>query len=66
MKHLEEIGETYWEHFLFAIRFGFVLFVAGILVMIHAFFPNFMSHVGSDVVKHAYAILKEREGKDDE
>ena len=60
MKHLEEIGETYFEHFKFAVRIGFVLFLAGILVMIHAVFPNVFKNVGYDVVKHAHAILEAR------
>ena len=66
MKHLEEIGETYWEHFKFAIRIGFVLFLAGILVMIHAVFPGVFKNVGYDVVKHAHAILDARRNGDDD
>ena len=60
MKHLDEVGETYWEHFLFAIRIGFVLFLTGILVMVHAVFPGILKNVGYDVVKHAHAILDAR------
>jgi len=60
MKHLEDIGETYWQHFAFAIRFGFVLLLTGILVMVHAIFPNVFKNVGNSVVKHAHAILEAR------
>ncbi len=63
MKHLDEINATYWEHFTFAIRIGFIMFLAGILVMIHAIFPNFMKSVGSDVVRQLHALLNE--GGDD-
>lgn len=61
MKHLDEIGITYWQHFRFAIHVGFVMFFAGILVMIHAVFPNFMKSIGSDVVRHLHEILNERD-----
>jgi len=30
MKHLETVGETYWEHLRFAWSVGFVLFVHGL------------------------------------
>jgi len=66
MKHLDEIGATYWEHFKFAIRIGFVMIIAGILVMIHAFFPNFMRSVGSDVIRQLHAILNEGGDDDDD
>ena len=66
MKHLDEINITYWEHFKFAIRIGFVMFLTGVLVMIHAFFPNFMSSTGSDVVRQLHAILHEKDENNDD
>ena len=66
MKHLDEVGETYWQHFLFAMRFGIVMIIAGILLMVHAIFPNLFKSVGSDVVEHMHGILNERNKKADE
>jgi len=66
VKHLEEIGETYWEHCKFALRFAFVMIVTGILLVIHAFFPNAFKSVGSDVIKHMYAILEARSNGDED
>ena len=60
MKHLEEIGETYWQHCKFALRFAVVMFFTSILLVIHAFFPNAFKEVGSDVITHMYAILNAR------
>lgn len=61
MKHLDEIGVTYWEHFKFAIRIGFIMILVGILTVIHAIFPNFMPSVATDAVKHLNAILNKKD-----
>ena len=66
MKHLEEIGETYWEHCKFALLFALVMIVTGILLVIHAFFPNAFKSAGSDVIKHMYAILEARSNGDED
>lgn len=38
-KHPESIGETYWQHLLFASCLGLTLIVLGIIGVIHAIFP---------------------------
>ena len=60
MKHLEDIGETYWQHCKFALLFALVMFVTSTLLVIHAFFPNAFKDVGSDVIKHMYDVLEVR------
>ena len=60
MKHLEEIGETWWQHCRFALRFAFVMFLTSVLLVVHAFFPNAFKSVGNDVVRHMHAILEAR------
>ena len=60
MKHLDDVNETYWEHFKFAFRTGLVLIIAGVLVIIHAIYPNACKSIGSDVVRHLHKILEER------
>lgn len=37
--HPHSIGETYWEHFLFACRFSFGMLLGGFACLIHAIFP---------------------------
>lgn len=61
MKHLDETGATYWEHFKFAIRIGFIMILAGIFTMIHAIYPNVMTTIASDVVKKLHALLNEKD-----
>lgn len=63
VKHLDDIGETWWQHFKFAFRVGVVLLITGVLIIIHAVYPNAFKSVGSDVIKHLHAILEERNGK---
>ncbi len=63
MKHLDDVNETYWQHFKFAFRIGLIFFITGVLVIIHAIYPNAFKSVGSDVIRHLHDILEERNGK---
>lgn len=60
MKHLDDVNETYWQHFRFAFRVGLILFITGVFVMIHAIYPNAFKSAGSDVIKYLHDILEER------
>jgi len=48
MGHLEEQGETYWQHFQLAIGFAGVLFLLSFVCLTHAFFPNIFTTTASD------------------
>lgn len=61
MGHLQDIGDTYWEHFKFAIRIAAILFLTSFVLVFHAFFPNRQKTTASDVVAHLHAIFKARE-----
>ena len=37
--HPNSVNETYSEHFVFALRFGFKMTLGGIAAMLHATFP---------------------------
>ena len=37
--HPNSVNETYWQHFFFALRFGFKMTLGGIAAMAHAIFP---------------------------
>jgi len=39
MKHLEEQGESYWEHFKHAAKFAIVLFGLSFICLAHAIVP---------------------------
>jgi len=48
MKHLDEVGETYCEHFKCAAKFGCVLFGLSIVCMIHAIVPCIFTETTSE------------------
>ena len=37
--HPQSVNETYWEHFAFAMRFGFKMTLGGFAALLHAVFP---------------------------
>lgn len=49
MKHLEEVGETYWEHFLAAAGISHRLAIASWSQLLHAFCPNIKPPLGGDI-----------------
>ena len=49
MKHLEEVGETYWEHFLIAASVSHKLAVASWCQLLHAFLPPVKPPCGCDL-----------------
>ena len=37
--HPNSVNETYWQHFGFALRFGYKMTIGGIAALLHAIFP---------------------------
>ena len=37
--HPHAVGETYWEHLGFAMKFGCIMAIGGLTAMVHAVFP---------------------------
>ncbi len=37
--HPNSVNETYWQHFAFALRFGFKMTFGGFAALLHAIFP---------------------------
>ena len=60
MGHLQDIGETYWDHFKFAIRIAIVLFITSLILVFHAFFPNRQKETASTVVANLHALFEAR------
>jgi hypothetical protein len=50
-KHLSENNMTYREHWRFAVSHGLVCLEAGLFLIIHGFFPCFLEHTGSLLVR---------------
>ncbi len=51
-RHLEQVEETYWQHFRFAFWAGCVLFVLSITSLIHAIFPFMFSRVPDKIYRY--------------
>lgn len=66
MTHLDEVGETYWQHFKFAASIGLVMLIAGFLVVLHAIFPFAFKRTGSEVIKSLHDLLEDRNNDDDD
>ena len=60
MKHLKEVNENYFKHFLEALLIVFVLFAAGLLCLIHSVFPFIFTNTSSNMIKN---ILKRTESR---
>lgn len=46
--HPNSIGETYWQHFVFAVIIGLNMILGGIAFIIHAVFPFVLLKAGSN------------------
>lgn len=51
-KHLSQVEETYLQHFKFAVWAGVVLLLLGIVSIIHAIFPFFLSRVPDKIFRY--------------
>jgi len=59
-KHLQDVGESYDEHFLHAGRYGLVLIGAGLACLVHAVLPFLFEKTGSQCVSKLYAHMAGR------
>ena len=62
-KHLNEIGETYFEHMFNALRYAFTFFLLVFVSVIHAIFPFWFTKTTSCVIQEMSDHIKEREGE---
>jgi hypothetical protein len=58
--HLRETGENYFEHFLFAFTTSMWLFLASIILLSHAIFPNIFTTTTSSHVKKINEVMQKR------
>lgn len=59
--HLQDIGETYTEHFRAAWFIWKLLFKATMVLPIHAVFPNFAQHYASNQLERIWLFKLRRE-----
>jgi hypothetical protein len=60
-KHPNSIGETYLEHFFFALLAGIKLISGGVACIIHAVFPFLFKTTGSHIAKQIVANINQRQ-----
>lgn len=58
--HPASVDETYFQHFLFALRFAGTLFAAAGAALVHAIFPAFFEKTASGIIKRLYARIENR------
>ena len=60
MKHLDEAGETYTEHFLFASCVGLLMIFGGLAAIVHAICPWWFARTGSNALQTVNVMLENR------
>ncbi len=54
LEHPKSVDETYGQHFLFALRFSFWLFVAAVAALVHALIPAACEKTASTIIAKLY------------
>lgn len=62
LSHPATVGESYWEHFGVASRFGTQMLIGGAKAMVHAVFPNLCQTSASDTIRKLHTIMVEKRG----
>ena len=57
--HPREVGETYFEHGLFACRYGAKMALGGIAAFLHGLMPFLFETTGSRITRELNATLEE-------
>ena len=65
-KHLCTIGETYFQHFKFAAKFGSLMVIGGLACILHAIFPFIFENTGSNFLLKMMTNFINRQPKLDE
>ena len=57
--HLDEVGESYWEHMLKAAGFAAAMLVGGVACLVHAVLPFLFVRTGSSRVRRLHEAMVE-------
>ncbi|MCY3621240.1 MAG: DUF6356 family protein [Gammaproteobacteria bacterium] len=57
--HLDEVGESYWEHMLKATGFAVAMLVGGVACLVHALLPFLFVRTGSARIRHLHEVMVE-------
>jgi len=58
--HPASVGETYFGHMRFALRFSGLLFAAGGAALVHAILPAVFETTASDMIRRLHAMIENR------
>ena len=61
--HPREVGETYFEHGVFACRYGAKMALGGVAAFIHGLLPFLFQKTGSSVTRELNAALEESQAR---
>lgn len=61
LAHPESVGESYFEHFGVAWRFGTAMLRGGLACLVHALLPALFERTGSEAVKQLYGEIAARQ-----
>ena len=59
--HLDEVGETYFEHLANAVGYAAKMLAAAAICLVHALLPFLLVHAGSDRVRRISAAMAKRQ-----
>ena len=59
-EHPATVNETYFQHFLFAMRLAILLLAAGLAALIHALLPALFAHTASEIVERLHRQFETR------
>jgi len=59
-KHLQDAGESYGEHMLFALTVGFMAIGAGLACLVHSVVPALCKNRCSETVRALYRLFEDR------
>ena len=58
--HLDEVGETYFEHLSIAFRIGFRMLAGGLACLVHGLLPFVFVRTGSNTIKRLCEFVEKR------
>lgn len=58
--HLNEVGESYGEHFVHAGSFGLTMIAGGLACLVHGLFPFLFANTGSNTIRRLHGRMTKR------
>ena len=59
-EHLNNANESYMQHFIVALKIGFIMIIGGIQAILHAIIPGILKKSASEKIKKLYDFVADR------